>query len=136
MAGLRWPGGRCSKPFCQLHIDEPGRNCYNSLWRVLQAYHNLLEPTGLSPHRILFLRDRVSRTLPWMNHGEVARDASAMMTEADDTAAEVCKALQDEHENRAKYFKQGTPSEIPYGWSGTTRMSCPGISRRLGMCRG
>ena len=30
-----------------------------------------------------------------------------MMSEADDMAAEVCKALQDEHEKRAKYFKQG-----------------------------
>ena len=30
-----------------------------------------------------------------------------MMSEADDMAAKVCKALQDEHENRAKYFKQG-----------------------------
>ena len=29
-----------------------------------------------------------------------------MMAEADDTAAKVCKALQDEHEKRAKYFKQ------------------------------
>ena len=27
-------------------------------------------------------------------------------------------------------------SKTPYGWSGTTRMSCPGIGRRLGMCRG
>ena len=82
-------------------------NWYNSLWRVLQAYHDLPGPTGLSPHRILFLRDRVSRTLPWLNHGKVARDANAMMAEADDTAAKVCKALQDEHEKRAKYFKQG-----------------------------
>ena len=93
--------------FRQLHIDEPGRNWYNSLWRVLQAYHHLPGPTGLSPHRILFLRDRVSRTLPWLNHGKVARDANAMMAEADDTAAKVCKALQDEHDKRAKYFKQG-----------------------------
>ena len=60
-----------------------------------------------------------------------------MMAEADDTAAKVCKALQDEHETRAKYFKQGNMlSEIPYGWSGTTGMSCPGIGRHLGMCRG
>ena len=93
--------------FRQLHIDEPGQNGYNSLWRVLQAYHDLLGRTGLSPHRILFLRDRVSRTLPWLNHGKVARDASAMMAEADDTAAKVCKALQDEHDKRAKYFRQG-----------------------------
>ena len=100
-------GRQMFERFCQLHIDEPGRNWYNSLWRVLQAYHDLPGPTGLSPHRILFLRDRVSRTLPWLNHGKVARDASAMMAEADDTAAKVCKALQDELEKRAKYFKQG-----------------------------
>ena len=30
-----------------------------------------------------------------------------MMAEADDTAAKVCKTLQDEHDKRAKYFKQG-----------------------------
>ena len=100
-------GRQMFEKFRQLHIDEPGRNWYNSLWRVLQAYHDLPGPTRLSPHRILFLRDRVSRTLPWLNHGKVARDANAMMAEADDTAAKVCKALQDEHEKRAKYFKQG-----------------------------
>ena len=99
-------GRQMFEKFRQLHIDEPGRHWYNSLWRVLQAYHGLLGPTGLSPHRILFLRDRVSRTLPWLNHGKVARDANAMMAEADDTAAKVCKALQDEHDKRAKYFKQ------------------------------
>ena len=100
-------GRQMFERFCQLHIDEPGRNWYHSLWRVLQAYHDSPGPTGLSPHRIQFLRDRVSRTLPWLNHGKVARDASAMMAEADDKAANVCKALQDEHERRAKYFKQG-----------------------------
>ena len=100
-------GRQMFEKFRQLHIDEPGRNWYNSLWRVLQAYHDLPGPTGLSPHRILFPGDRVSRTLPWLNHGKVARDANPMMAEADDTAAKVCKALQDEHEKRAKYFKQG-----------------------------
>ena len=100
-------GRQMFEKFCQLHIDEPGRNWYNSLWRVLQAYHDLPGPTGLSPHRILFLRDRVSRNLPWLNHGKVARDANAMIAEADDTAAKVCKALEDEHDKRAKYFKQG-----------------------------
>ena len=99
-------GRQMFEKFRQLHIHEPGRNWYSLLWRVLQAYHDLPGPTGLSPHRILFLRNRVSRTLRWLNHGKVARDASAMMTEADDTAAKVCKALQDEHEKRAKYFKQ------------------------------
>ena len=100
-------GRQMFEKFRQLHIDKPGWNWYNSLWRVLQAYHNLPGPTGLSPHRILFLRDRVSHTLPWLNHGKVAQDANAMMAEADDTAAKGCKALQDKHEKRAKYFKQG-----------------------------
>ena len=100
-------GRQMFETFRQLHIDEPGRNWYNSLWRVFQAYHDLPGPTGLPPHRILFLRDQVSCTLPWLNHGKVARDANAMIAEADDTAAKVCKALQDEHEKRANYFKQG-----------------------------
>ena len=133
-------GRQMFEKFHQLHIDEPGRNWYNSLWRVLQAYHDLPGPTGLSPHRILFLRDRVSRTLPWLNHGKVARDVNAMMAEADDTAAKACKALQDQHEKRAKYFKQGKVQK--YALHDTvwverhTRMSCPGIGRRPGMCRG
>ena len=42
-----------------------------------------------------------------MNPGKVARDADAMMSEADDTAAIFFKLLHDEHERRAKYFKQG-----------------------------
>ena len=76
-------GRQMFETFRQLHIDEPGRN------------------------HILFLGDRVSRTLPWLNHGKVPRDTIAMMAEADYTAAKVCKALLDEHEKRAKYFKQG-----------------------------
>ena len=108
-------GRQMFETFRQLHIDEPGRNWYNSLWRVLQAYDDLPGPTGLSPHRILFLRDRVSRTLLWLNHGKVARDASSMMAEAEDKAAKVCKALQDEHEKRAKYFKQGKVQKYALG---------------------
>ena len=84
--------------FRLLHIEGPERNWFHSLRRVLQAFHDLPGPTGLSPHRIFFLRDEVSRTLPWMNHGKVARDADAMMSEADATAAKVCKSLHDEHE--------------------------------------
>ena len=42
-----------------------------------------------------------------MNHGKVARDADAMMSETDATAAKVCKSLHDEHERRATHFKEG-----------------------------
>ena len=77
----------------QLHIGEPGRNWYHSLWRVLQAYHDSPGPSGLSPNRMLFLRDQASCTLPWMNHGNVAREANAMMSEANDTAKKVCNAM-------------------------------------------
>ena len=50
-------GQQMFEKFYQLHIDEQGRNRYNSLWRVLQAYHDLPGPTGLLPHCMLFLRD-------------------------------------------------------------------------------
>ena len=42
-----------------------------------------------------------------MNHGEVARYANAMMSEADVTAAKVCNSLHDEHAQRAQYFNEG-----------------------------
>ena len=99
--------------FRQLHIWEPGRNWFHSLWRVLQAFHDLLGPTGLFPHRSLFLRDRVSQNLPWMNHAWVARDADAMMSEPDASAAKVCKSLHDEHEGRAKDFNKGKIHKYP-----------------------
>ena len=38
-----------------------------------------------------------------------------MMAEADDTATKVCKALQDEHDKRAKYFKQGKVQKYALG---------------------
>ena len=91
----------------QLHIEEPGRNWYHSLCRVLQAYHDLPGQSGLSPHRILFLRDRGSHTLPWMNHGNVARETDAMMSEADRTVKKVCDAMVAEHAKRAQYFQFG-----------------------------
>ena len=42
-----------------------------------------------------------------MKHGKVARDARAMLGEAEETAARVCKPLHKEHEWRAKYVKHG-----------------------------
>ena len=100
-------GRQLFEKFRQLHIEEPGRNWYHSLWRVLHAYHDLPGPCRLSPHRILFLRDRGLRTLPWMNHGNLAKEANAMMSEADDTAKKVCDAMVAEHAKRAEYFPSG-----------------------------
>ena len=42
-------GRQMFEKFRQLHIDEPGRNWYNSLWRVLQAYHDLPDPLDCRP---------------------------------------------------------------------------------------
>ena len=42
-----------------------------------------------------------------MNHGKVARDADAMTSKAEATAAKVCKSWHREHEWRARYFKEG-----------------------------
>ena len=76
--------------FCQLHIEEPERSLFHSLWTISQAFHDLPGPTGASVHRLVFLRDRVSQTLPWTKLGKVARDADAMMSEADATVTKVC----------------------------------------------
>ena len=100
-------GKRLFEKFRQLHIEEPCRNRYHSPRRVLQAYHDLPGPSGLSPGRIIFLRDRVSRTLPWMNHGNVAKKANAMMSEADYTAKKVCDAMVAKPAKRAEYFPSG-----------------------------
>ena len=91
----------------QLHIQEPCRRWYHSIWRFLQAYHNLPGPSGLSPPRIHFLRDRVPRTLPWMSHGNVAKEASAMMSEANDAAKKVCDTMVPQHAKRAKHVLSG-----------------------------
>ena len=66
-------GRQMFEKLCQLHIDEPGRNWYNSLWRVLQAYHDLRRPTVLSPHRILFLPPPHFLPLPTPFHTRIPR---------------------------------------------------------------
>ena len=138
--GRAEPAGRkLFKKFRQLHIEEPGRNWYHSLWRVLQAYHELPGQSGLSPNRILCLRDRVSRTLPWMNHGNVANEANAMMSEADDTAKKVCDAMVADMRGGLRNCNPGnftnSGSRTLCRCSGTTRTSCPGIGSSHGTYR-
>ena len=100
---------------------------------------------GLSPHRILFLRDRASRALPWMDHGNVAKEATAMMPEANDTAKKVCDAMVAEDAKRAGYFCSGDFTSIGLrtlcGSGGATRTSCPGTGSihgtyRVSYCEG
>ena len=105
--GAEEAGRQLFEKFQQLHVEQPGRNGYHSLWRVLQAYHDLPGLSGLSPHRIVFLRDQVSRTLPWMNHRNVAKEANAVMSEANDTAKKVCHAIVAEHAKKAEYSQSG-----------------------------
>ena len=42
-----------------------------------------------------------------MNHGKVARDPDAMISQADATGDKVCRSLHAVHKQRAKYFKEG-----------------------------
>ena len=46
-------GRQMFEMFRQLHIKEPGRNWFYSLWRVLQAFHDSPGPKGLSQKRFL-----------------------------------------------------------------------------------
>ena len=131
-------GRQLFEKFWQLHIDEAGRSWYHSISRNQQAYNDLPRPSGFSPHRILFLRDRVSRTLPWMNHGNVAREANAMMSEADDTAKKVCDAMVAGHAKRAEYFQSGEVHKYPLkdtsSSHGAYRVSYCGTPCKMCMC--
>ena len=39
-------GRQILEKFRQLHIEEPRKNWFHSLWRALQAFHDLPGPTG------------------------------------------------------------------------------------------
>ena len=42
-----------------------------------------------------------------MNHGNVAKEADAIMSEADNTAKKMCDAMVAEYAKRAEYFQSG-----------------------------
>ena len=47
-----------------------------------------------------------------MNHGNVAKEAKAMLFEADNTAKKLCDAMVAEHAKRAEYFPSGEVHQI------------------------
>ena len=53
--GAEVTGRQMFEKFLQLHIEERGRNWFHSLWRVLQAFHDLPGPTGFCPHHIIHI---------------------------------------------------------------------------------
>ena len=65
----------------KLHLKKQKKTSLREMWRAIQAYHNLPTPSGLSPHQILFTRDRLSRSLPWYTNG-LAKDAVEAFKEA------------------------------------------------------
>ena len=83
----------------KLHLENPKKNWFREMWRAIQAYHNLPTPSGLSPHKILLSRDRLSRSLPWYTTG-LAKDAVEAFKEAEDTAKLVKDAFEKEHAKR------------------------------------
>ena len=89
----------------RLHITE-NLDWLKGLWRSLQAYHDLPTPSGLSPHQILFTRDRISRTLPWYQPG-AAQSAQKIFQRADEVAAKVSADLNKLHEKQNSRQKQG-----------------------------
>ena len=91
MAGLRWPGGSCSKSSASCTSTNRA-----GIGIIRCGEYSKRITTFRGP---LDCRPIASRSYEIECH--------ALMAEADDTAAKVCKALQDEHEKRARYFKQG-----------------------------
>ena len=72
----------------KLHLENPKKNWFREMWRAIQAYHDLPTPSGLSPHQILFTRDRLSRSLPWYTTG-LAKDDVEAFKEAEGLRFEV-----------------------------------------------
>ena len=48
----------------KLHLERPGCNWLTSMWRPIQAYHNLRTPSGYSHHEVFFGRDSTEQGLP------------------------------------------------------------------------
>ena len=60
-------GSKLFQKLRPLYMEEPGRNWYHALWRVMQAYHNLLGTFDLSPDSILLMQFRISLCVWRMN---------------------------------------------------------------------
>ena len=91
---------RSAEPYCKACV-------------VCRATQHSNRPTARDPmyianrESIHFQRDRASCTLPRMSHGHVAKEAKAMISEANNMTKKVCDAKVVEHARRAEYFRSG-----------------------------
>ena len=98
----------------KLHLERPSLNWLTSMWRAIQAYHDLPTPSGCSPHQILFGRDRIEQGLPWATLEE-AVDCEEFMANAEEMAAKVTEALTKEHEKRRQYQEKAPVTKCKVG---------------------
>ena len=98
----------------KLHLENPKKNWFREMWRAIPAYHHLPIRSGLSPHQILFARDRLSRSLPWYTTG-LAKDAVETFKEAEETAKLGKDALEKEHAKRHDKAPKGPVTSFKVG---------------------
>ena len=107
-------GRRVLERLRKLHMENQKKNWFREMWRAIQAYHHLPKPSGLSPHEILFTRDRLSCSLPWYTTG-LAKDAVQAFKAAEDTAKLVKDALEKEHAKRQDKTPKGPVTSFNVG---------------------
>ena len=98
----------------KLHLQHPGRNWLTSMWRAIQAYHDLLTPFRYSPHQIPFGRDRIEQGLPWATTAK-ALDCEQFMANAEEMAANLTEALTKEHKKRRHYQRKAPVAKYKVG---------------------
>ena len=67
-------GRQLFKQSKKLRVERPGLNWQSSMWRAIQAYHDLPTLSRYSRHQILFGSDQIKQGLPWVNYGDPAQD--------------------------------------------------------------
>ena len=98
----------------KLHLERPGCNWLTSMWRSIQAYHDLPSPSGYSPNQILFGRDRIEQGPPWATPGR-ALDCEGFMANAGEITANVIQALTKEQEKPRHYQKKARVAKYKVG---------------------
>ena len=111
-----------SVPLQWLNLEGLGLNWLTSIWRAIQAYHDLPTPSGYTPHQILFRRDRITQDLLWANPAK-ARDCQEFMANAEEMAAEVTEALTKENQKCVQYQEKAPVAKYHVGHA--VWLECP-----------
>ena len=91
----------------KLHMERPVRDWLISIWRAIQAHHNLSTPSGYSPHQIIFGRVWMEQGLLWATPRR-ALDCEEFMANAEEMVAKFTEVLTKQH-NQRRHYQEKAP---------------------------